>query len=111
LMAGKDLIAPAAGHAAAIAHAWQGPVSLREVSNATHLGATEGQHWSELLLHGKPERLTQRITRSLLTAFFLVHLAGTVRYRPLLEQDVKHCPITYRHAGSPTAPGLRTALR
>ena len=90
---GRDLIAPAAGHGEAIAEAWAGPVTLRSVPKATHLGVTEGRHWSQLLLDGKPERSTQRTTRAMLTAFFLVHLAGEKRFQPLLDQSVRHCPI------------------
>jgi dienelactone hydrolase len=93
LIGGRDLIAPAAGHGEAIAEAWAGPVTLRSVPKATHLGVTEGRHWSQLLLDGKPERSTQRATRALLTAFFLVHLGGERKYLPLLENSVRHCPI------------------
>jgi dienelactone hydrolase len=95
LAAERDMIAPAVGHAEAIARAWSGPSMLRSISKASHLGVTEGRHWSQLLLDGKPERSTQRITRAMLTAFFLVHLAGEDKYRPLLENDIKHCPIEY----------------
>jgi dienelactone hydrolase len=88
LAGGRDLIAPAAGHAEAIADAWAGPVTLRSVPKATHLGFTEGQHWSQLLLHGKPERSTQRTA----------HLAGVDRYRPLLAESVKQCPIDFQRS-------------
>jgi dienelactone hydrolase len=95
---GRDLIAPAAGHAEAIAHAWGGPVTLRSVTKATHLGFTEGRHWSQLLLDGKPERSTQRIANAMLTAFFLVHLTGADRYRPLLTESIKRCPIDFQNS-------------
>ena len=36
---------------------------------------------------------TQQLTRALFTAFFLTHLTGTDKYRPLLEADVKRAPI------------------
>jgi dienelactone hydrolase len=103
LAGGRDLIAPAAGHAEAIAQAWGGPVTLRSVAKATHLGFTEGRHWSQLLLDGKPERSTHRVTNALLTAFFLVHLAGVERYRPLLAESVKRCPVDFER--SPAAVG------
>ncbi|HEY0806463.1 MAG TPA: alpha/beta hydrolase, partial [Pseudonocardiaceae bacterium] len=106
---GRDLIAPAAGHAEAIAHAWAGPVTLRSVTKATHLGFTEGRHWSQLLLDGKPERSTQRIANALLTAFFLVHLAGEKRYQPLLDDSIKRCPIEFRR--SPEISAARVAKR
>jgi dienelactone hydrolase len=111
LVGGRDLIAPGAGHAEGIAEAWAGPVTLRSVPKATHLGVTEGRHWSQLLLDGKPERTTQRTVRAMLTAFFLVHLAGERKYLPLLENSVRHCPIDMERdtALVPTAKGARKA--
>jgi hypothetical protein len=73
-------------------------VTLRSVAKATHLGFTEGRHWSQLLLDGKPERSTHRVTNALLTAFFLVHLAGVERYRPLLTESVKRCPVDFERS-------------
>jgi hypothetical protein len=65
------------------------------VRKASHLGITEGRHWSQLLLDGKPERSTQRAGKAMLTAFFLYHLAGETKYKLLLDTSVKHCPIEY----------------
>lgn len=93
LVGERDLIAPRAGHGEAIAEAWAGPVTLRAVAKATHLGITEGRHWSQLLLDGKPERSTQRAVKAMFTAFFLVHLAGQHKYAPLLDESVRRCPI------------------
>jgi len=93
LAADEDLIAPTVGHAEAIANAWAGPVQLRTLGKSSHLGVTEGRHWSQLLLHGKPHRGTQQLTRALFTAFFLTHLTGTDKYLPLLDADVKRAPI------------------
>lgn len=93
LVGERDLIAPRAGHGEAIAQAWAGPVTLRSLRKASHLGVTEGRHWSQLLLDGKPERSTQQVTKALFTAFFLVHLAGRRQYAPLLEQSVRQCSI------------------
>ncbi|WP_329071139.1 dienelactone hydrolase family protein [Amycolatopsis sp. NBC_01480] len=93
LAAEEDLVAPPIGHAEAIANAWAGPVQLRTLGKSSHLGVTEGRHWSQLLLHGKPHRSTQQLTRALFTAFFLTHLTGTDKYLPLLESDVKRAPI------------------
>ncbi len=87
--AGKDLVAPAVSNAALIASEWAGPVLVRTVPKASHLGFTEGRHWSNLLVSGKAEHGTQRIARALLTAFFLVHLAGQNEYEPLLTDAVK----------------------
>lgn len=89
LVADDDLVAPAAGNGGAIADAWAGPVQLRTLRKSSHLGVTEGMHWSQPLLHGKPHHPTQRITRALFTAFFLTHLTGTDRYEPLLDADLK----------------------
>nr|WP_042198948.1 dienelactone hydrolase family protein [Kibdelosporangium sp. MJ126-NF4]CEL23639.1 FIG00821870: hypothetical protein [Kibdelosporangium sp. MJ126-NF4]CTQ93175.1 FIG00821870: hypothetical protein [Kibdelosporangium sp. MJ126-NF4] len=89
LTAGRDLVAPAVGNADLIAHAWAGPVQVRELPKAGHLGFTEGRHWSQLLLPGKGERKTQRLSRALLTAFFRKHLTGTDDYDDLLDDDIK----------------------
>ena len=93
----EDLIAPTAGHAGPIARCWGGPVQLRIVRKATHLGFAEGRHWSELLLDGKPQHRTQRTVKALLTAFLLARLTGTKDYDALLESDVKGAPIEYQH--------------
>lgn len=94
LAAEGDLVAPAVAHAEAIAGAWGGDdVQLRFLGKASHLGVTEGRHWTQLVMHGKPHRKTQQLTRALFTAFFLTHLTGTDKYRPLLEADVKRAPI------------------
>jgi dienelactone hydrolase len=94
LAAEEDLVAPKVGHAEAITDAWGSEdVQLRTLGKSTHLGVTEGRHWSQLIMHGKPHRKTQQLTRALFTAFFLTHLTGTDKYRPLLEADVKRAPI------------------
>lgn len=95
LAAENDLVAPAAGNSAAIAKAWGGPVQLRILGKASHLGITEGGHWSQRLLHGKPQFSTQRLVRGLFTAFFLTHLTGADKYRPLLGADVKRAAIEF----------------
>jgi len=89
LAGGHDVVAPPVGNAEAIAKAWAGPVQLRTLPKASHLGFTEGRHWSNLLVAGKADHGTHRLTRALLTAFFLVHLAGRTEYRPLLTDQVK----------------------
>lgn len=95
LAAGRDLVAPAVGHAGLIASNWAGDAQLRTLPKANHLGFTEGRHWSNLLIPGKSDHGTQRIARVLLTAFFLTHLAGETRFRPLLESDVKGAAIEH----------------
>jgi len=91
--AGLDMVAPAVANAELIARNWGGPVQLRELPKAGHLGFTEGRHWSQLLLPGKGERKTQRTARALLTAFFLTHLTDTDDYAEFLEDDVKGAPL------------------
>jgi dienelactone hydrolase len=97
---GRDLVAPAVSNAELIASAWAGPVLLRTVPKASHLGFTEGRHWSTLLVNGKAEHSTQRIARALLTAFFLVHLAGQKEYEPLLADAVKGVTLPESEAAS-----------
>ncbi|EHR49043.1 dienelactone hydrolase-like enzyme [Saccharomonospora marina XMU15] len=94
LAADEDLVAPTRGNAEAIARAWSGPVQLRTLRKSSHLGVTEGVHWSQPLLHGKPHRATQRLVRALFTAFFLTELTGDDTYRPLLEADLKSAQLT-----------------
>ncbi len=103
LAADGDLMAPAGGNAEAIAKAWGGPVQYRKVDKSSHLALTEGSHWSQRLLHGKPDRRTQVLVRALFTAFFLTHLTGTDRYRPLLESDTKRAPIDFTRDALPVA--------
>jgi hypothetical protein len=62
---------------------------------------TEGRHWSQLLLHGKPHRPTQRLVRALFTAFFLTHLTGNDSYPPLLDAELKHASITLDDSPEP----------
>jgi dienelactone hydrolase len=93
LVADEDLVAPAAGNAEAITKAWAGPVQLRTLRKSSHLAVAESKHWSQLLLHGKPNRGTQRLVQALFAAFFLTHLTGTEKYRPLLEADLKKAAI------------------
>lgn len=81
---GKDLLAPAIGHAEPVTRAWAGPVQLRTLPKAGHLGYVSGQHWTDLLIGSGPEFGTRRISRALITAFLLSHLTGTSDYDTLL---------------------------
>ncbi|GAA1351168.1 dienelactone hydrolase family protein [Saccharothrix algeriensis] len=96
LAAGRDRIAPPAGHAEAIAQAWLGPVQLRVLPRTSHLGFAEGRHWSELLLDGKGERGAQKLARAMVTAFLLRVLKGERQWDVLLEHDVKGTELLYR---------------
>ncbi|GHE96320.1 dienelactone hydrolase [Amycolatopsis deserti] len=103
LAADGDLVAPAGGNAEAIAKAWGGPVQYRKVDKSTHLALTEGGHWSQRLLHGKPNHRTQMLVRALFTAFFLTHLTGTDKYRGVLEADAKRAAIDFEREALPAA--------
>ena len=74
---------------------------MRTLPKASHLGITEGSHWSQLLLDGKGERKTQRIVRALFTGFFLLHLTGQRKYAALIDSDVKGCSVDYQHDVEP----------
>lgn len=98
LAAGKDLLAPAVSNAEPIANAWGGPVQLRTLKKASHLGFTEGRHWTELVLHGKSEWSAQRLSRALITAFLLRTLSGDKRGTALLDNDVSGCAVDHEHS-------------
>ncbi len=89
IAAGRDLVAPPANNAELIAKSWGGEALLRILPKASHLGFTEGRHWSTLLVSGKAERATHRVTKAMLTAFFLVNLAGKQEYTALLTGELK----------------------
>jgi len=93
LAGGADVVAPFVGHSRLIAANWGGPAQFRVLPKVDHMGFAEGRHWSGLLIPGSSHHGALRIARALLTAFFLVHLAGENRFRPLLEADVKGAPI------------------
>lgn len=101
---GQDLLAPAVSNAEPIVGAWGGPVQLRTIKKASHLGFTEGRHWTELVLHGKSEYRSQRLSRALITAFFLRTLAGDKRGETLLDSDVSGCAIEQDHSRGSLVP-------
>lgn len=86
LAGGKDLVAPAIGHAQPVAKAWGGPVHVRILPKAGHLGYIHGQHWTDLLIDSRPQYGTRRLSRALLTAFLLTHLTASTEYDLLLAQ-------------------------
>lgn len=79
-------------YADALARAWAGPVVLRSVQKASELGFAEGWHWTNQFLGGGPQRQTQRLARTLLTAFLLRHLTDDATYAELTsaEADIAH---------------------
>lgn len=95
LAGGKDRVAPAVGNAEPVAKAWAGPVQLRTLPKASHLGILQGKHWSDLLIDGSPEYGTRRISRALVTAFLLRHLTGATECDELLESDARGAPLTF----------------
>jgi dienelactone hydrolase len=103
----EDLIAPARGHAEPVAVGWAGPMQLRSVAKASHLGFTEGSHWSQLLLPGASQYQTVRWAKILLTAFFLRQLTGEQRYDPLLCSGLKGAAITDERAARGQLSGAR----
>jgi dienelactone hydrolase len=93
LSGGQDIVAPSVGHSRLIAANWGGDAQFRVLPKVDHMGFAEGRHWSGLLIPGSSNHGAQRVAKVLLTAFFLVHLAGENRFRPLLEADVKGASI------------------
>jgi dienelactone hydrolase len=93
LAGGGDTVAPPVGHSRLIAANWGGAAQLRTLPKVDHMGFVEGKHWSGLLIPGTSDHGALRLSRALVTAFFLVHLAGVDRFRPLLEADLKGAAI------------------
>jgi dienelactone hydrolase len=94
LAGGQDVVAPPVGHSRLIAANWGGEARFRVLPKVDHMGFAEGRHWSGLLIPGSSDHAALRVARVLVTAFFLVHLAGQERFRALLDADVKGTVIT-----------------
>ena len=88
IAAGKDMVAPAAGHAEPIAAAAGGPMWLRTMPKATHSGFLDGKHWSDLILAGSPDGKTRKLTRALVTGFLLHQLCDEDRLDVLVDGKV-----------------------
>ncbi|MBO0875289.1 MAG: dienelactone hydrolase family protein [Pseudonocardia sp.] len=71
LAAGKDQVSPPPGNAEAVAAEWAGPVVLRSLPKANHLGFLSGRSLVDKLLAGKPHTGTARRANALVTAFLL----------------------------------------
>ena len=88
IAAGKDMVAPSAGHAEQLALAAGGPVTLRTLPKASHTGFLDGKHWTDLLLAGDPNAKVRRLTRALVTAFLMRYLCDEDRVDALLDGKV-----------------------
>ena len=76
-------------HAGAdFARSWGGPVQLREVKGAKHLGLGEGKHWTTALVGDGAEKRIHQVTCTLATAFLLRHLAGQDQLADELDDKV-----------------------
>ncbi|TCK20376.1 dienelactone hydrolase family protein [Pseudonocardia endophytica] len=93
LAAEVDSMAPAAGHAQKMAEAAGGPVQLRTLAKAGHLGFCEGLHWTGMLTGDKAQPKVRKLTRALVTAYLLDQLMDESRVRSLTEGDVKGAPL------------------
>jgi len=71
-----------------IAKSWGGPVQLRRIRKAEHLGLAEGRHWTSALTGDGHEKQIQQATRVLASAFFLRHLADQDQLADALEAKV-----------------------
>ena len=87
LVGADDEMAP--GDGTSIAAAWAGPTMLRTVKGTTHLGLTEGSHWSSKISGSGDEKRIQQVARTLATAFLLRHLADADQLADDLEGKVK----------------------
>jgi dienelactone hydrolase len=89
LAAGKDQVSPAAAGAEPLASAWAGPVVLRTLPKANHLGFLSGKALIDALLAGSPQAKTAKLTRALVTGFLLYELVGEHRVEDLVHGQVK----------------------
>jgi dienelactone hydrolase len=89
LAAGRDQVSPAVGNAEPIAAGWGGPVVLRTLPKANHLGFLSGRGWMDSLLAGKPHAGTARLARALMTGFLLHTLHGGSDLDELVSGEFK----------------------
>jgi dienelactone hydrolase len=94
LVAEHDRVAPAVAHAEPIAVGWAGPITVRTLRKASHLGFLSGHHWTDAIIDGKSERAAQqRSTFALTTAFLLQQCTGTKEYDSLLANELREAPL------------------
>ncbi|WP_245645775.1 dienelactone hydrolase family protein [Pseudonocardia acaciae] len=89
LAAGRDQISPPPGNADAVADEWAGPVILRALPKANHLGFLYGRSLVDNLLAGKPHTPTARLARALTTAFLLHAVTPDQALSDLVTADLK----------------------
>ena len=89
IAAGKDQVSPPVGNAEPMAAGWGGPVVLRSLPKADHLGFLSGRAWIDSLLAGKPHGGTARLSRALVTAFLLRSFTGDAHLDELVSGDLK----------------------
>jgi dienelactone hydrolase len=94
LAAGKDQVAPPVAGAEPLANAWGGPVLLRTLPKANHLGFLDGKAWVDALLAGSPQSKTAKLTRALVTGFLLRELVGDSRVEEIVSGEVKGTELT-----------------
>lgn len=93
LTAGKDQVSPLPGNAEPVAADWAGPVVLRNLPKANHLGFLSGRNWFDTLLAGKPHAGTARLSRALLTAFLLRTFTADAKLNEVAYGDLKRTEI------------------
>lgn len=96
LAAGKDQVAPPNAGALPLAEAWRGPVVLRTMPKANHLGFLSGKALIDGLLAGSTNARTLKLTKALVTAFLLHELLGERSVRDLVDGEVKGTELTLR---------------
>ena len=77
------------GDGASIAAAWAGPATLRTVKGTSHLGLSEGSHWTSTITGSGEEKRIQQVVRLLSTAFLLRHLSEQDQLADELEGKIK----------------------
>ena len=89
LAAGKDQVSPPVGNAEPIAAGWGGPVVLRQLPKATHLGFLAGHALIDSLLAGKPHVGVARLSRALVTGFLLHAFFADTNLAELVSRQIK----------------------
>lgn len=105
-----DSLAPPAGHAERIGAAAGGPVWVRTVEKAGHLGFCDGRHWTSVLLQNRPQHRTRKMARALVTAFLMEHLLGEKKVSALTTGDVPGAPLVDLTAHEEPQQQERTGL-